>query len=168
MLYLVLAEKYLEDCIRPELKIEWERMRSNDCSDSFIVDVSGDFFPPMCCDKHKLHDNRQPGLFKGEFKCTEKIRLCSKKYCCYDVVSSKFKFSRKSLNKLVLEQNGDGSLDKFPHFLDEKINDTSTKRSLGTNNHTVVTYGQIKNGFFHPYPKKSVESDEIQTQPLNL
>ena len=34
-LYLALAEKELEDCIRPEMRAEWQRLRSNDCIDSF-------------------------------------------------------------------------------------------------------------------------------------
>ena len=30
-LYLALAEKELEDCIRPEMRAEWQKLRSNDC-----------------------------------------------------------------------------------------------------------------------------------------
>ena len=33
-LYLALAEKEPEDCIRPEMRTEWQRLRSNDCVDS--------------------------------------------------------------------------------------------------------------------------------------
>ena len=32
LLYLALAEKELEDCIRPEMRAEWQRFRSNDVS----------------------------------------------------------------------------------------------------------------------------------------
>ena len=34
-LYLALAEKELEDCIRPEMRAEWQRLRSNDCVGSY-------------------------------------------------------------------------------------------------------------------------------------
>ena len=34
-LYLALAEKELEDCIRPEMRVDWQRLRSNDCVDNF-------------------------------------------------------------------------------------------------------------------------------------
>ena len=44
-LYLALAEKELEDCIRPELRAEWQRLRSNDCVDSFTAAAVANFFP---------------------------------------------------------------------------------------------------------------------------
>ena len=31
LLYLDLAEKELEDCVRPEMRAGWQRLRSNDC-----------------------------------------------------------------------------------------------------------------------------------------
>ena len=40
LLYLALAEKELEDCIRAEMRIEWQRLRSNDCANSFSADAS--------------------------------------------------------------------------------------------------------------------------------
>ena len=43
-LYLALAEKELEDCIRRELRAEWQRLRSNDCVDSLTVDAVAIFF----------------------------------------------------------------------------------------------------------------------------
>ena len=38
LLYLALAEKELEDFLRPEMRAEWLRLRSNDCDDSFTDD----------------------------------------------------------------------------------------------------------------------------------
>ena len=84
-LYQALAEKELEDCIRAEMRAEWQRLRSNDCFDSFTADAVANFFPRTCCVKHKQHDKGEPGLFKEEFRCTEKLCLCSKTYWCYDV-----------------------------------------------------------------------------------
>ena len=110
-LYLALAKKELEDCIRPELRAEWQKLRSNDCVDSFTADAVANFFPGACCVKH--YDKREPGLFNEEFRCTEMLYLCSKTYCCYDVTSNKLKFSSKGLNKRVLEQSGDGPLEKY-------------------------------------------------------
>ena len=126
-LYLALAEKELEDCIRPEMKAEWQRLRSNDCVDSFTADAVANFFPRTCCVKHKQHDKREPGLFKEEFRCTKMICLCSKTYCCYNVTFNKLKFSSKGLNKRVLEQSGDGPLEKYRRVLNEKVHVTSNK-----------------------------------------
>ena len=44
-LYLALAEKELEDSIRPEVREEGQRLRSNDCVDSFSADSVASFSP---------------------------------------------------------------------------------------------------------------------------
>ena len=152
-LYLALAEKELEDCIRPEMRAEWQRLRSNDCVDSFTADAVANFFPRTCCVKLKQHDKREPGLFKEGFRCTEMLCLCSKTYCCYDITSNKPKFSSKCLNKRILEQGGDGPLENYSRVLNEKVNVTSNNRGFRTNNHSVATYEQVKKGLSYFYPK---------------
>ena len=129
------------------MRAEWQRLRSNDCVDSFTADAVATFFPKTCCVKHKQHDKRELGLFKEEFRCTEMLCLCSKTYCCYDVTSKKPKFSSKGLNKRVLEQSGDGPLERY---------------------HSLATYEQFKKGLSYLYPKRIVETDGNHTQPLNL
>ena len=99
----------------------------------------------MLC-KIEQHDKREPGLFKEEFRCTEMSCLCNKTHCCYDVTSNKLKFSSKGLNKRVLEQSGDGPLEKYRRVLNEKVNVTSNNRGFHTNNHSVATYEQVKKG----------------------
>ena len=138
-LYLALAEKELEDCARPELRAQWQKLRSNDCVDNFTADAVVNFFPRTCCVKHKQQDKRETGLLKEEFRCTEMLCLCSKTYCCYDVTSKKPKFSSKGLNKLVLEQSGEGPLEKYRRVLNDKLNVTSNNRRFRTNNHSVAT-----------------------------
>ena len=129
-LYLALAEKELEDCLRPEMRAEWQTLRSNDCVDSFTADAVAVFFPATCCVKHRQHDEREPGPFKKEFRCTEMLCLCSKTYCCYDVTSNKLNFSGKGLNKRVLEQSGYGPLEKYRRVLNQKVNVTSNNRGF--------------------------------------
>ena len=63
------------------------------------------FFLENCCIEHKRHDERDPGLFREEFRCTELLRLCSKTYCCYDLISNKVqiqpqKFKQKNVKRL--------------------------------------------------------------------
>ena len=167
-LYLALAEKELEDCIRPEMRAEWQRLRSNDCVDNFTADAVANFFPRTCCVKHKQHDKREPGLFKEEFRCTEMLCLCSKTYCCYDVTSNKLKLRSKGLNKRVLEQSGEGPLEKYRRVLNKKVNVTSNNRRFRTNNHSVATYELVKKSLSYFYPKRKVEIDGNHTQPPNL
>ena len=80
--------------------------------------------------------------------------LCSKTYCCYDVTSNKPKFSSKGLNKRVLEQSGDGPLEKNRRVLNEKVNVNSNNRGFRSKNHSVATYEQVEKGLSYFYPKK--------------
>ena len=77
-LYLPLAEKDLEHRIRLEMRADWQRLRSTDCVDSSVFDALAIIFLTTSCVKHKQHDNREPGFFKEEFRCTEMLYLCSK------------------------------------------------------------------------------------------
>ena len=167
-LYLALAEKEMKDCIRPEIRAEWQRWSSNDCVDKLTADAVANFFPKTCCVKHKQHVSRKPGLFKEEFRCTERFCLGSKTYCCYDVTSNKLKFSSKGLNKRVLEQSGDGPLEKYRGVLNENVNVTSNNRGFRTSSRSVATYEQNKKGLSYFYPERNVESDGIHSQALNL
>ena len=172
LLKLALAEKELEDCIRPERRTEWQRLPSNDYVDIFTADALANFFPRTYCVKHKQHDKREPGLFKEDFRCTEMLCLCSKTYCCNDVTSKKLKTRSESLNKRVIEQSGDGLLEKYRRVLNEKVNVTfpneGNNRGFRTNSHSVATFEQVKKDLSYFYPKRIVESDGIHTQPLNL
>ena len=51
--YLALAEKELEVCIRPEMKAQFEQLRTKMWIDSFNTGAVGEFFPRMWCDEHK-------------------------------------------------------------------------------------------------------------------
>ena len=166
-LYLALAEKKLEDCIRPEMSAEWQKLRINDCVDSFTAEAVAIFFPRTCCVKHKQHDKREPGLFKEEFRCTEMLCPCSKTYCCYDVTSNKNENSSKGLNKRVLEQSGDRPLEKYRRVFNEKKSHFEQQR-IPNKQSSVAAYEQVKKGLSYFCPKKLVESGRIHTQPPNL
>ena len=77
-LYLALSEKELCDFIREESKLEWELMKKGDREDDFTANATTNLFPRTHCAKHKKNDKREPGLFNGEFRCTEMLCLCSK------------------------------------------------------------------------------------------
>ena len=63
-LYLALSEENLEDVILPEKRAEWNKLRSKDCPDNFTANATDNYFPRTCCNTHKKHDKREPGLFK--------------------------------------------------------------------------------------------------------
>ena len=107
--------------------------------DELSANSTTNFFLRVCCANHKKPNRRELGLLKEEFRCTEKICLCSKTYCCYNSQSNKFKFSSKSLNKRLLEDNGNGLMCKKSNVLEGSNNLTSTKRGFCTVQHAVAT-----------------------------
>ena len=107
--------------------------------------------------------NQTKGLFKEEFRFTEMLCFCRKTYCCYEVTRNKYKFSSKDLNKRVLEQSGDGSLEKYRRVLDENKNLTLTNRIFPTNSQALATYEQTKRRLSYFYAKRNVEKDGIHT-----
>ena len=166
-LYLALSEENLEDVIVPKKRAEWDQLRSKDCADNFTAIATDNFFPKTCCNVHKKHDKREPGLFKEEFRCIEMLCLCSKTYCCYDEQTNKYKFSSKGLNKRTREYCGDGPMSKYREVLEEAVNVTSTNRGFRTVQHSVATHEQTKKGLSYFYPKR-IEEDGIHKKPLNL
>ena len=166
--YLALSEKELYDCIREESKVEWEWMRTEDCKYEFTANAATNFFPRICCSKHKKHDKREPGLFKEEFRCTEMLCLCSKTYSCYESKSNKYKISNNGLNKRALRDCGDGPMAKYRKVMDEFNNVIATNRGYRTVHNSVATYEQTKKGLSYFYPKRIVYADGIDTRPLNL
>ena len=64
-LYLAIAEENLYDYIQSEKRDIWEKLRENDCRDSFKADAKSNFFPRTCCSinkKQNMHKKRmKPG-----------------------------------------------------------------------------------------------------------
>ena len=144
-LYLALSEENLEDVFLPEKRAEWDKLRSEHCTDSFTANATDNFFPRTCYNTRKKHDKREPGLFNEEFRCAEMLCLCSKTDCYYDKHTNKYKFSSKGLNKRTLEHCGDGGpMSKYRKVLEESVNVTSTTRGFRTIQHSVATYEQTK------------------------
>ena len=100
--YSVLEEKDLHDCVRNKKKQKWKLLHSEDYKDLSTADACSSFFPRTFSAKHKKNDNRESGLLKKEFRCTELLCLCSKTNCCYHSLNNKVKLSCKKLNKQPL------------------------------------------------------------------
>ena len=72
-LYSAPFEKELYDCIREESKAEWGSLRTKDCEDDFTANATTNFFLRTCCTQHMKHYKQEPGLFKEEFRCTDRF-----------------------------------------------------------------------------------------------
>ena len=146
----------------------WNKSTMVEVAIKWLCWCCSNFFPRTCCVRHKQHDNRGPDLFKKEFRCTEIFCSFSKTYCCYDVTSNKPKFSSKRLNKRVLEQSGDGTLEKYCRFLNEKVNVTANKSGFRLNNYSVANYEQLHKSLTCFCPKQRADNDGIHTQLPDL
>ena len=146
-LYIALSNEILEDVVLPKKRAEWDQLRSKDCTNNFTANATESFFFPItCCNVHKKHDKREPGLFKEEFRCAELLCFCNKTYCCYDKETNKHKFSSEGLNKRTLEECGDGGqMLKYRKVLEEAVNVTSTNRGFTTNKERSVLLLSKKN-----------------------
>ena len=154
-LYLALSEEDLEDVIVPEKRAKSDQLRSEDCIDNFTANATDNFFPRTCPNVHNKHDKREPGLFKDELRCAQKLCLCSKTYCCYDKQTNKHTFSSRGLRKGSLEECGDGRpMSKYRKVLEETVNVTSTDKAFRTIQHSIATYEQTKKGLSYFYPKR--------------
>ena len=121
-LQLALSEENLEGVILPKKGAEWVHLRSKESTDNFTANATDNFFLRTCCNSHEKHDKREPGLFKEEFRCTKKLCLCSKTYCCFDKQANKYKFISKGLKKRTLEDCGDGGpMSKYRKVLEEAV-----------------------------------------------
>ena len=163
-LYMSLAKKSIDECIRPEMKQKWDSIRKLDHRDNFRANETFNFFPRTCCTKHINHDKREPGLFKEEWRGDEMIALCSKTYCGVNLATGDVKFSSKGLNKANLHE----PLTKYRKVLETKINETSTNRGFRVMNNSMMTYSLQKKGLAYFYPKRKVLEDGIRTVPLDL
>ena len=153
------------DCIRSYKRQEWELLRNKDCNDSFTADGCSNFFPRTCHAKHIKRVRREPGLFNEEFRCTERLCLCSKTYCCWDSLSNVFIFSSNGLNERTIGYNADGALANLRKVLDERDKNlyqswNPLKGPLCRNLRAV----KENTPFF--YPNQIVEADGNHTLPL--
>ena len=88
-LYLAVSEENLEDVILPEKRADWDKLHSKDWTDNFTANATDNVFPRTCCNTHRKHDKREPGLLKEDIRCAEVLCLGSKTYCCYDKHTNK-------------------------------------------------------------------------------
>ena len=142
-LYMAISEKNIEEIIKPEMKKLWQNCRWGDCSEKeFKADGRFNFFPRNCCSLHNKYDQRTPGLFKEEFRCTGMVALCSKTYCCYDEVSETVKLSCKGINKSTLKD--DNPMLKMRNVLQKQDEVTTTNRGFRVVNQKEICTYELK------------------------
>ena len=166
-LYLAVSEKEVEDMIRSEMKEHWNDLRAADCRSNFGANSPGNFFPRRCSEVHNKFDQRTPGLFKEEFRCTEMIVLCSKTYCCLDEETQTIKLSAKGINKTALIN--DDPMEKYRSVLQRQEQVENVIRGFRVvGSSKVCTYQLTKKGLAYFYAKRKVCDDGFQIIPLDI
>ena len=141
----------------------WNSLRSGDCRDESSANSPTNSFPRTCCAKRKDHDGRGPGLFNVKFGCTELICLCSKRHCCYESQTNKFKFTIKGLTEKNVWRQWWWSYVQLLRSFGNYLRVTSTNRVLSRLQHGIATYEQTKVGLSCFYPKRNVRQDGIHS-----
>ena len=142
--YLALAEKDLENCMGPEMKAEWERLHSKDCTACFTADSSGRFIPErvMISSKYMTSD--------GQVFSKRSLRV---RECCVLVVEpstdttktfEKLQFSSKCLDSRIIFQSDVSLLQRYRKVFDVAVRNTSANRGFRTKDHTVAVYEQAE------------------------
>ncbi|KAL9961203.1 hypothetical protein ACROYT_G030104 [Oculina patagonica] len=146
--YIALSGSSVESLVKPELKQEFIKDKSN-------------WFPRTDSPDHKAYDKRTPGLFKEEWSGEGIIGLNSKTYYCF---GSYDKFSCKGINKRCNEIKKENCLS----VLLTRQNNSGINKGFRVIDNSMYTYEQVRDGFSYFYPKRKVLEDGVTTIPLDI
>ena len=148
-LYMALAGDSVEELVKPELREEFETVKSS-------------WFPRTDTKEHAAYDKRTPGLFKVEWRGDGFVGLNSKTYYCWGQDSDKY--SCKGVNK----KRNSINKDKYLKVLMTGEPESGENRGFRVVKNRVLTYAQFRLGFSYFYPKREVLADGISTVPLDI
>ena len=121
------------------------------------------WFPRKDTEEYRMHDKREPGLFKEEWQGEGIIALCSKTYYCYGPDGDKF--SCKGLNK---RQKIPLSAQRYLDVLHDQVAGAGINRGFRLKGTEMVTYTQKKEALSYLYVKRIVTDDGVSTTPLAI
>ena len=175
--YFAFSEDNIEKLIKPELREQYDKEKY-----IFLPSESDELHPTFNVDGKrftmKQYEKRSPGKFKVETIKDKAIALCSKMYCCInsgdeqliysnsltDKEKAKIKFSCKGIQK----DGNEISYKKFENVLFGDKQDTAHNKGFRMVSGTMKSYEQDKKGLSYIYCKRIVQSDGINTIPLNI
>ena len=161
--YFALSFPSLYEAVKSDKKERLDTLLFNQCHD-LELQVSQQFLPRQCCQKHLIYDNKTPGIFKNEFSGDLLIGLCSKTYVALNEAKNETKISCKGVNKMDLT----AIIDIYRHVLENQQSKEVTNKGFRTIGRQMYTYSQLKTGFSYFYCKREVQADGISTKPLKM
>ncbi len=161
--YASFGGESLEDCVYENKKFEFYHRLHSFCDDDIRHPET--FLPRRCCKKHNEDDQKEPGIFKREVKCTQIIALCSKTYVC-ELIDESIKLSAKGVNnKMVMKSD---PLTKFKKVLDSKVKEGSTNTGFVERKGKVYTYECFRNAFPWFYIKREILPGGCYTKTVDV
>ena len=165
-LYIAFAKETIDECVKPELKEEWDRVKYNFFSSDSNepIEFAGKTIP------FKQYDKRTPGKYKPEFEGIGMICLNSKVYHCWsDRLDENGEVITKTSCKGVQKKRNELFKQDFLEMI-KNPNKEHTVHNAGfiREGTDILTYTQNKKGLNYFYAKRIVLEDGVSTTHLNI
>ena len=161
--YIAITDKKLGQVVKKDKKKNYLNLIYNQCTETHDDDfLHQQWFPRDCCDKHRAHDKRTPGLFKLEAEGDEMIALSSKPYILKSATDEKIGCKGVNQNSLI------NPILLYRNVLQNQISISGSNKGFRSKNNTIFTYEQSRAGLTYFYCKREVLSDGVSTKPLDL
>jgi predicted NAD-dependent protein-ADP-ribosyltransferase YbiA (DUF1768 family) len=161
-IYFSISELTLTDAVKPELRAQFQRMISHQCTS---LKTNTCYIARDCCDEHAWLDSRTPDLFKLEWSGERLISLNSKTYCGKDQKGT-IKLSCKGMNAATVKQND--PIKKYSNVLESRVSDSGINRGFRVDGQGVRTYSQIRQAFSYIYLKRQLKANGIHSNSLSV
>ena len=158
-LYIAFAKKTIDECVKPELRDEWEKEKGiwfSSSDTTKTVHFEGQDI------SYAQWDRRTPGKFKAEFEGDGMMCLNSKLFTIWNDVETKnsCKGTQKNRNEILKEH--------FRDVLETMEPKTVENAGFLKSGSCIKTYVQEKKGLGYFYPKRKVLDDGVSTTHLDI
>ena len=160
-LYIAFAKETIDECVKPELRDEWDRVKYNFFSSDSreLVEFEGRTIP------FKQYDKRTPGKYKPEFEGSGIACLNSKVYHCWsDNLDKDGKIITKTSCKGVQKRRNELFKQDFLDMIKNPCQSHTVENAGFIREGTdILTYTQTKKGLNYFYAKRIVLDDGVST-----
>ena len=164
-LYIAFARDTIDECVKPELKAEWDQEKWTffTSEDETLVNFNGHTIT------QKQYEKRTPGKFKEEFNGIGMICLNSKVYHIWSDKIIDGKLLTKTSCKGVQKKRNELVREDFLHIIENPRDITYVENAGFIRDQLETrTYTQKKRGLNYFYCKRIVLADGINTTHLNI
>ena len=165
-LYIAFARETIDECVKPELREEWDVEKWNFFSsedEETMMDFHGHLI------SKKQYEKRTPGKFKEEFNGIGMICLNAKVYHIWSDKMKEGKLLTKTSCKGIQKKRNELVREDFLSIIkDPTIKSFIENAGFIIDGLETRTYTQIKKGLNYFYCKRKVLADGISTTHLDI